>query len=146
MENTIKVLSKLNLSDFSTDEIIAFANGMEGVDSSFKSFLSTVDTSGNLMEQYQQHLFKANSQASKFSSTLKTVAANIGIMLANNLTIKGLSKAWDTLNTTVEEEEQKVTELKASYESLQSEYDTLSQKQDTTDAEKRRLEYLERRL
>ena len=67
-------------------------------------------------------------------------------MLIINFAIKGLAKLWDFVNETVEEQEQKISKLKSSYESLKSEYDELSQKQDITDAEKRRLEYLERRL
>lgn len=67
-------------------------------------------------------------------------------MLAINIAIKGLVKLWDTVNETVEEQEQKISELSSSIETLQSEYDELFQKQDITDAEKRRLEYLERRL
>lgn len=98
------------------------------------------------MEQYQQHISKASSANAKFASTFKTIAANIGIMLAVNVAIKAAAKLWDILNVTVEEQEQKINELKSSYEGLKSEYDELSQKQDVTDAEKRRLEYLERRL
>lgn len=89
---------------------------------------------------------QASSSTAKFSASLKTIAANIGIMLAVNVAIKAAAKLWDTLNITVEEQEQKINELKSSYEGLKSEYDELSQKQDVTDAEKRRLEYLERRL
>ena len=56
-------------------------------------------------------MHSASSSTSAFASTLKTVAANMAILLAINATIKVVSKAWDTLNTTVEEQEQKIDEL-----------------------------------
>lgn len=91
----------------------------------------------------------ANDTKSTFSGlalTLKNVALNAGIMLAVTIGIKAVTAAWDYFNNTVEEQEEKINNLKSSYEGLKSEYDALSQKQDLTDAEKRRLEYLERRL
>lgn len=88
----------------------------------------------------------ASTSASKFATTLKNIALNAGIMIAVTLGIKAVTAAWDYFNNTVEEQEEKINNLKSSYEGLKSEYDTLSQKQDLTDAEKRRLEYLERRL
>ena len=60
----------------------------------------------------------ATTATSKFGATLKTVAANMAIMLIIDLAIKGLAKAWDTLNVTVEEQQQRVDELKSSYEGL----------------------------
>ena len=72
----------------------------------------------------------ASSSTTKFGATLKTVAANMAIMLA----IKAASKSWNTLNVTVEGQTSKINELTASYEGLKSEYDELSQKQDIIDA------------
>lgn len=79
-------------------------------------------------------------------ATLFNAALNAGIILLASFVVDGTIKGLDAINLTVEEQAEKITELKTSYEVLQSEYDTLSQKQDITDAEKRMLEYLERRL
>jgi len=51
---------------------------------------------------------QASSSTSKFSATLKTVAANMAIMFTVDLAIKAIAKAWDTLNVTVEEQEEKI--------------------------------------
>ena len=98
------------------------------------------------IDEFNAACNQASASTSKFAATLKTVGANMLIMAGVSLALKGLAKAWDTLNVTVEEQEAKINDLKTSYEGLKSEYDELSQKQDVTDAEKRRLEYLERRL
>ena len=64
------------------------------------------------MSDFDSVCNKASSATSKFAATLKTVAANMAIMLAIDLVIKGVAKAWDTLNVTVEEQQQRVDELK----------------------------------
>ena len=119
---------------------------MEIADESLKSFLKTWNGTGDIAEQYQQYLSKASSANTKFSASLKSIGANMAIMLAVNVAIKAAAKLWDTVNETVEEQEEKINKLTSSIETSQSEYVELSQKQDVTDAEKRRLEYLERRL
>ncbi|MEY8525151.1 hypothetical protein AALA90_19315, partial [Lachnospiraceae bacterium 38-10] len=112
----------------------------------FFKFAKQADLSGDVVQQYKDYMNQASSANTKFTASLKSVAANMAIMLAVNVAIKVASKLWDTLNITVEEQEEKISELSSSIETLQSEYNELSQKQDVTDAEKRRLEYLERRL
>ena len=126
---------------FKPDFSDGFVGEIEIADKSLKNFLKTWDGTGDLMEQYQQHLSNATSANTKFVASLKSIAANMAIMLAINVGIKLLAKAWDTLNVTVEEQTAKIDELQSSYNSLKSEYDELSQKQDLTDSEKRRLEY-----
>ena len=115
-------------------------------DKELLNFLSDVDSGNRKIKDIDNYMQSASSSASKFTASLKSVAANMAIMLAVNVAIKAASKLWDTLNITVEEQEEKISELSSSIETLQSEYNELSQKQDVTDAEKRRLEYLERRL
>lgn len=68
---------------------------------------------------------KASSATAKLGATLKSVAANIGIMLAVTAAVKIL----DALTVTVEEQQQKVDDLKSSYDGLSSEFETLSAKQ-----------------
>lgn len=98
------------------------------------------------MKDFDASIKSSISSNAKFAASLKSIAANMGIMLAVNVAIKLLASAWDKINVTVEEQQQKIDELKSSYEGLKTEYEQLSQKQDITDAEKRRLEYLEKRL
>ena len=61
----------------------------------------------------------ATTATSAFSATLKTVAANIGIMLAINVAIQLVAKAWDKLNVTVEESQEKLQETKSRLKELQ---------------------------
>lgn len=143
IENFSKGFKELYASNKGIDELI---KKFPELNTEIVNTAKEVSSGKKSMADFDKVCSTASSSTTKFASTLKSVAANIGIMLAINLAIKAVAKAWDTLNVTVEEQQAKVDELKSSYESLQSEYDTLSQKQDVTDAEKRRLEYLERRL
>lgn len=133
--------------DFSTDN---FVGHMEQCEDSLKSFLiqwnETGDRTGNISEAYQEYMSHMENSTKAFANSLKTVAANMAIMLAINLTIKAIAYAWDQINVTVEEQTRKVEELTASYNALKSEYETLQNKQGLTDAEQERLKYLERRL
>ena len=100
----------------------------------FFKFAKTADTSGDLMEQYQQHLEESAKSTSKFSATLKSVAANIGISLAITAAITLITKlvtsysemadkAREATNTfkeqtsSIESNKQKITELRESIES-----------------------------
>lgn len=114
-----------------------------------KEYLATCSKDAPASLSGYQRYLQSTGQATE-GLRLKTLLLNIALTMlggiAVQLIVTGIQKAWDTLNVTVEEQEQKINELKSSYEGLKSEYDELSQKQDVTDAEKRRLEYLERRL
>lgn len=164
---------KRNVKDYSDaiekikglDSLDIFKNGKVDID----SFTKAVGTSDSILIGYTETLKDTDGvidlttasveglgdyldDAGKsfdfatFKANLFNAALNAGIMLLASFAIDGIIKAWDYLNETVEEQEQKISDLKSSYEDLKSEYDELSQKQDVTDAEKRRLEYLERRL
>ena len=125
---------------------VKYAESINITDEELLKFLGDVDSGKRHMKDIDNYMSVASSSASKFALTLKNIALNAGIMIAVTLGIKAISFVWDKLNNTVEEQTQKINDLKSSYEGLKSEYETLSQKQDLTDAEKRRLEYLERRL
>lgn len=129
-----------------TDKIIGFAKGLKLNNEEFLEFLQNTEYSEKTLENYQQYMQKANSATSAFSATLKSVAANMAIMLIINGVIKAVAWAWDELNVTVEEQQAKVDELTSSYEGLKSEYDALKTKDNLTQAEQDRLNYLERQL
>ena len=82
------------------------------------SFLKTWDGAGDIAKQYQQYLSNASSANAKFTASLKSVAANMTIMLAINIAIKGLAKLWDFVNETVEEQEQKISKMHVSVDQL----------------------------
>ena len=121
-------------------------SSIKTADTSFKNFLNTWNGTGNIAQQYQQHLANASTSTAHFAATLKNIAANALPILAISTIIQLVQAGWDKLNVTVEEQEAKVNSLQAAYQNLQSEYEQLSGKQDLSEAEKKRLSYLERRL
>lgn len=82
-------------------------------------------------------------------STLKNVAANMGIMLAASLAIKGIAYLWDKANVTLEEQQKIVDDLSSEITTLREEEQKLLELQaqgGITEAEESRLKYLQRRL
>lgn len=120
-----------NGTNKATAELIKSANGMV------------------ISEKAKASAIKSTTLATK-SATIATkalnAALNTGIMIAASLAISAIAKGLDALIVTTEEQQQKVNELKSSYETLSSEFKELSSKQELTDYEKERLEYLKRRL
>lgn len=104
-----------------TDELINFAKECKVTDNDFIKFLSTADTSGDLMVQYQKHLQSASTATSKFGAALKSAAANIGIMLAINVGIWAAGKAWDYFVNRVENLRKAAEESAKKYSDLETE-------------------------
>lgn len=78
-----------------------------------------------------------------------SLATNLGAMIAVTATIKALQMAFDKLNDTVEENQQRIDDINSSLSALNDEYITLQEKSKNdglTEGEKDRLDYLERRL
>lgn len=120
-----------------TDELINFAKECKVTDNDFIKFLSTADTSGDLMVQYQKHLQSASTATSKFGAALKSAAANIGIMLAINVGIWAAGKAWDyfvnrveNLRKAAEESAKKYSDLETEISSINSELESTSKRID----------------
>ncbi len=86
--------------------------------------------------------------SSAFGSTMKSVATNMGVMLAVTLAFKAVAWAFDKLNVTFEEQKEKVDGLTEGYNKLQTELDNLKSKNpsELTQSEKDRISYLEYRL
>lgn len=116
----------------------------ENVINTGKSFLE----GNSSLDKFSQTCDKAKSATSKFSSTLKSVAANVGIMIAVTAAVKLAEYAWDKANTTVEEVTKRIDELSDSISTLESEYNSLREagSENLTDAELARLDYLEDRI
>ena len=96
----------------------------------------------------QAQLKATANDSKKLITTLKSVAANIGVMIAFTVAIKAIEYAWDKANTTVEEVQGKIDELSDSISTLESEYKSLKEtgSEKLTDAEQARLQYLEDRI
>ena len=147
-DEIINQLTGRHYEIFTNKDILEFIDGTDEAKKSLSLFLDTWDGTGNLADEFQNYINNSANSLTKFSSTLKSVAANMGIMLAVSLAIKGIITLWDKLNVTVEETQQKYDELSSSISTLQSEYDTLNSRDydSLSDSEKERLKYLEDRI
>lgn len=96
----------------------------------------------------QAQLKATANDSKKLITTLKSVAANIGVMIAFTVAIKAIEYAWDKANTTVEEVQGKIDDLSSSISTLEDEYKSLKEtgSENLTDAEQTRLQYLEDRI
>lgn len=96
----------------------------------------------------QAQLKATANDSKKLITTLKSVAANIGVMIAFTVAIKAIEYAWDKANTTVEEVQGKIDDLSSSISTLEDEYKSLKEtgSENMTDAEQTRLQYLEDRI
>lgn len=114
----------------------------------FYEFAKSCDTSGDVLQQYKDYTAQASTATSKFASSLKSVVANIGIMLAVNAAIKVATYLWDEANVTVAEMQERYDELASSLQTLNDEYDELNSRDYDTlsQSEKDRLEYLDKRI
>lgn len=96
----------------------------------------------------QAQLKATANDSKKMITTLKSVAANIGVMIAFTVAIKAIEYAWDKASTTVEEVQGKFDDLSSSISTLEDEYKSLKETglENLTDAEQARLQYLEDRI
>lgn len=117
-------------------------------DENLKKFLKTWDGTGDIAKEYNKYLEQASSSTSKFSASLKNVAANMGIMLAITVALKLLGAAWDHFNVTVDESQAKVDDITTKLKELNEEYDKLNSRDSDslTSSEKERLNYLKDRI
>ena len=145
-----KAIDKYNesLSETSDINTTKLVTSIETSNSALGKYLVGLNGGTAGLKAYGVSLVTATVKtfALEAATTALNMAMSFGVSFLFAKGIELITKGFDALNLTVEEQEQKVSKLTSAYESLQSEYDTLSQKQDLTDAEKRRLEYLEKRL
>ena len=111
-------------------------------------FFSDVYSGKQNIEDIDKYMEQASSSTSKFSASLKNVAANMGIMLAITVALKLLGAAWDHFNVTVEESQAKVDDITTKLKELNEEYDKLNSRDSDslTSSEKERLNYLKDRI
>lgn len=136
--------AKISLSD--TSALMGFAKGMDITDEEFLKFIENADNADKSLASYKKQLASSTDGLSKFSAGFKSLAANLGIMLAITVAVKALSAAFDYLNVTFEEQQEIVDGLNDKISTLQSEYDELAGKGNLTEQEKNRLAMLDRQL
>ena len=132
-EECSKAFQKLNsLNIKNCEDFDALAKAVGYTDDNFVKFLKDTNYSEKTLENYQQYMQKANSATSKFSATLKSVAANMGIMFAATLVIKGI--AW-VIDEVVHRQDKLNDAASASideYNALKGELDSINAELKTT--------------
>jgi len=117
-----------------------------------QDFATKAKTNGGVISDFDSYVKKSSQGlkglSSSFGATAKSIALNMGVMLAITLAIKGIAMAFDAVNVTFAEQKDKVDGLTEGYNSLKTELDDLKSKNPSklTSSEKERMNYLEHRL
>lgn len=124
------------------------ANKFIGVDRSVVSTAKSIQKGNAEIGALDKSMKNASGSATAFGTTLKNVAANMGIMLAITVALKLLGAAWDHFDVTVEESQAKVDNITTKLKELNEEYDKLNSRDSDslTSSEKERLNYLKDRI
>ena len=91
----------------------------------FYEFAKQADLSGDVLQQYKDYTTNATTATAKFGAVLKSIGANLVIMLAISAAIKGITWVADKLITTPEELSEAAKESISEYNSLQQEVSAL---------------------
>lgn len=141
-------LKGADLNGWDNDRLITYAESLSDISDESREFLKQADLGRSLQDQWNEKTKAGTKFMQKYGSAIKATAASMGVMAAVSVAIWAAMKAWDKVNVTVEEQQEKYDELEESLKSLNDEYNTLSSKDYTslTKSEKERLSYLEARI
>lgn len=141
VSEALSKLSGLNISLYSTaDEL---GNKIGYTNEKFFQFAKQANLSGDVVQQYKNYMNQTSSASAEFSAKLKSIAANIGIMIAINFAVKAIQTAWDAWNETVEESQAKVDNINSKLEDLNTELSALKNLQDKDEYDHLRIQQLE---
>ena len=135
-------LSSLNIKNCQDFDALAKAIGY--TDESFVNFLKDVSYSEKTLENYQKYI----TSTTKFGTTLASIGANVGIMLAINIAIQAISSAWDYLKVTVAESQEKIEQINSRLNELKTYKAELEDRNPASlsNTEKEYLTYLDDRI
>ena len=102
-------------------------------------------TSGSI-EDFNRTVGAAGTASQEFGEAVKSAVINMGAMLLVMVAIKGAMWIFDKLNVTTEEQQEIVDDLTEKVKGLKDEYNELYGRNDLTEAEKQKLDYLQRQL
>lgn len=102
-------------------------------------------TSGSI-EDFNKTVGAAGTASQEFGEAVKSAVINMGAMLLVMVAIKGAMWIFDKLNVTTEEQQGIVDDLTEKVKGLKDEYNELYGRNDLTEAEKQKLDYLQRQL
>lgn len=92
----------------------------------FFEFAKQADLSGDLLQQYTDYMRLGTSAAKKFGAAIKSIGANMAIMLAINAAITIAYKVWDHFAHAAENAKEEMDEAVAAYEENKSELDSIN--------------------
>lgn len=140
-------IAKLNPDDY-PKKWLEWAKSFDITDKYAVQFFEDVDNGKRDISDIDDYLKDAGDSANDFGKKLKSVATNIGIMLAVTLAVKAATAVWDYYNVTVEETKEKIDEINSSLKTLQTEFDELNARNPETlsKSEQARLDYLDTRI
>lgn len=95
-------------------------------DQKFFNFAKQADRSGDLLQQYTDYMRLGTSAAKKFGAAIKSIGANMAIMLAINLVATFAYKAWDNFAHAAENAKEEMDEAVAAYEENKSELESIN--------------------
>lgn len=145
----VKEITELyNKGDLAGKDLDFLAKSCSNVDKSVVSTAKSIQKGNAEIGALDKSMKNASGSATAFGTTLKNVAANMGIMLAITVALKLLGAAWDHFNVTVEESQAKVDDITTKLKELNEEYDKLNSRDSDslTSSEKERLNYLKDRI
>ena len=99
----------------------------------FFEFAKQADLSGDLLQQYTDYMRLGTSAAKKFGAAIKSIGANMAIMLAINLVATFAYKAWDQLVNAAENATEAMDESVAAYEESKSKIESLNKELEQTE-------------
>ena len=106
----------------------------------------SIQANGESIEKLDGALGAAGTASQEFGEAVKNAVINMGAMLLVMVAIKGAMWIFDKLNVTTEEQQEIVDDLTEKVKGLKDEYNELYGRNDLTEAEKQKLDYLQRQL
>lgn len=123
-KQSLERLKNVTSDDFNSIERLSQA--LRTTNKDFLEFAKQADLSGDLVQQYTDYMKFGTSAAKKFGAAIKSIGANMAIMLAINLVATFAYKAWDNFAHAAENAKEEMDEAVASYEENKSELESIN--------------------
>lgn len=138
--------NKFNLDAKADMGWVQYAQKIGYTDKQLLTFLGDVDSGKKKIGDIGKELGAAGTASQEFGEAVKGAVINMGAMLLVMVAIKGAMWIFDKLNVTTEEQQEIVDDLTEKVKGLKDEYNELSGNNNLTEAEKQKLDYLQRQL
>lgn len=123
-KQSLERLKNVTSDDFNSIERLSQA--LRTTNKDFLEFAKQADLSGDLVQQYTDYMKFGTSAAKRFGAAIKSIGANMAIMLAINAAITIAYKVWDHFAHAAENAKEEMDEAVASYEENKSELDSIN--------------------